>query len=247
MTKAPISLIPPHVMTNLGGDMLTGKQYLRSELASAVDGGDTIVARQKNMHDAYREKFEAVVLALRTADPTKTPEAGLLDIRAKATKVLDALAQRGTEATNATKQAIAAIDAEIEKQLALSDGPHGTEIRGHMRSIKKANDRLTFAHEAIKSGDTATVGAILSAPAYLSGLSEKELSTLRKAYTEKHCGELVARQKNYETTMEINFHAFNQLLDAFVGTNGLFAKSRIAEIEGQFHKAESARESIWGA
>lgn len=47
-----------------------------------------------------------------------------------------------------------------------------SEVRAHMRGLKKAEDRLEFARRAVTAGDKTTAAAILHAPAYLSGMSD---------------------------------------------------------------------------
>ena len=238
--QAPITLIPQAVVKAVGGDMLRGRQYNRAELAEAADGGDATVVRQRSIHDGYREKFEAVMQALGTIDPTRTPEAGLLDIRGKADKALESLAARATEATKATKEAIISIDAEITKRLAIVDNAHGAEIRSHVRSLKKG-ERGTFVLAAIEAGDTTTMGALLSAPAYLSGLTDAEQTNLGETYRSRHCGDLMKRKALYELTLKINDTAFNELLASF---GSLFAPERVSSIQQRAAAAARARESI---
>jgi len=50
------------------------------------------------------------------------------------------------------------------------------EIRAH---FKASSERFSLLGEAIRTGDRRTVSAVFDAPAYLSGLSEKEAQTLR--------------------------------------------------------------------
>lgn len=54
-----------------------------------------------------------------------------------------------------------------------------TEIRGYVKGLPDAK-RTAFAHAAVEAGDKATVAAILHAPAYLSGFTDKHLATLRQ-------------------------------------------------------------------
>lgn len=54
-----------------------------------------------------------------------------------------------------------------------------TEIRAHVKSLADGK-RSTFAYAAVEAGDKQTVAAILHAPAYLSGLTDKQMSALRQ-------------------------------------------------------------------
>lgn len=65
----------------------------------------------------------------------------------------------------------------LEKDVAsrvVGDGrdPMGAEIRAHLKSRKDGG--LTTATAAARKGDRRTVAAVLSAPAYLSGMSDEE-------------------------------------------------------------------------
>lgn len=55
--------------------------------------------------------------------------------------------------------------------------PFGAEVRGHFKAQKRS---FTAVADAIQSGDRLSVAEVLRAPAYLSGLSQKEHDTLRK-------------------------------------------------------------------
>ncbi len=67
------------------------------------------------------------------------------------------------------------------------------EIRGHFASLPEA-DRFKLAEERIEAGDTETTNALLSAPAYLSGLNETQRVGLRQKAEQHFAGELVARR-----------------------------------------------------
>lgn len=71
------------------------------------------------------------------------------------------------------------------------------EIRGHFASLPDA-DRFKLAQERIEAGDAETVHALLSAPAYLSGLNETERAGLRTKAEERFAPELVARRQGMD-------------------------------------------------
>ena len=52
------------------------------------------------------------------------------------------------------------------------------EIRTHLKGLAKG-ERVTFVKRAIDEGDRRTVAAVLHAPPYLSGLTDRQLGTLR--------------------------------------------------------------------
>jgi hypothetical protein len=54
-----------------------------------------------------------------------------------------------------------------------------SEVRSHMKGMKRAEDRLSHAMRAVEAEDKTTVAAILHAPAYLSGLTDEALAIVR--------------------------------------------------------------------
>lgn len=54
-----------------------------------------------------------------------------------------------------------------------------TEIRAHVKALPDGK-RATFAYAAVEAGDKQTVAALLHAPAYLSGLTDKQMAALRQ-------------------------------------------------------------------
>jgi hypothetical protein len=72
----------------------------------------------------------------------------------------------------------AALDDPITKTVV------ATEVRAHFKAMKP-DQRISFAVAAIESGDKATIAALLSAPAYLSGLDAKSHTFLRERSASK--------------------------------------------------------------
>jgi hypothetical protein len=54
-----------------------------------------------------------------------------------------------------------------------------SEVRAHMKGMKRAAERLGHASRAVDAEDKTTVAAILHAPAYLSGLTDEGLAVVR--------------------------------------------------------------------
>ena len=54
-----------------------------------------------------------------------------------------------------------------------------TEIRAHVKGLSDTK-RSSFAYAAVEAGDKQTVAALLHAPAYLSGLTDKQMTALRQ-------------------------------------------------------------------
>jgi hypothetical protein len=71
-----------------------------------------------------------------------------------------------------------ALDKQLTEKIVGDGRDHvGGEIRAHLKSLKAA--AVLKVADAARLGDRRTVAAALSAPAYLSGLDEKQQETLR--------------------------------------------------------------------
>jgi hypothetical protein len=233
-------IVDTTVFFSLGGDELKGQQYLQPDLAGSAKT-DAVVSQAKSAHDGMRTTFEALEPALQAIDPTMTPEAQFLDIERRAQSGLDDNAKKVGSARVALENRTAAVENDIQSRMELSESDHAGEIRAHVLKMDDG-ERVTFVHKAIEAGDKETVGAILKAPAYLSGLEAKQHSALMDAYREKVAGDLVALKAVYLKATKINDMAFNQ----YVVAHGIiFPKEKVEEIEARASAAKASRDAVW--
>ena len=102
-----------------------------------------------------------------------------------------AVQQAGRAVTTLRKQ-VEHLDSEIATALKPPVEPNlAGQIRAHWAQSGKA---LTGVKAAIDDGDTATMSAVLSAPAYLSGLTDKSQATLRLVAAAAVAPDMVARR-----------------------------------------------------
>lgn len=89
--------------------------------------------------------------------------------------------------------------AQVEKELtAPVESRAGTSISAEIRAHVKAmatTERHTFIQQAIAGGDTTTVGALVGAPAYLSGLTVEMQKLYLRQHREMMAPELAQRLK----------------------------------------------------
>jgi hypothetical protein len=84
----------------------------------------------------------------------------------------------------------AEIARRVENQITHPDAKTPTgialaaEVRGHVKALSKAQ-RVQFVLQAIEAGDKATATAVLSGPAYLSGLEPAALEMVRSSAAAK--------------------------------------------------------------
>ncbi len=104
--------------------------------------------------------------------------------------------QRAGRAITTLRSQVEHLDDEIGKALRPPVEPGlAAQIRSHWARHDKALSRL---RRVIEDGDAATASAVLNAPAYLSGLSDKDQAILRQMAAQRFAPDKVARRD--ETT-----------------------------------------------
>lgn len=233
-------IVPGDVLDQLFGDYLKGERYRERDLAAAALVDDD-VRKLKAAHDEYRIGAKRIVDALRLTDPTKTVEGHHLDVEARANKWLEETSKRSDATRKCATKTCELLASDIEKSLALQEGPRSAEIRGFFLKMKSGNDRVVAAQKAIDGGDKETMTALLIAPSYLSGLDDKQQAALRRLHTEKQSPELLARKAIIEKALAINARAFEELLE---GWGDMFPQAMLKEIAERKNVALAAREAI---
>jgi hypothetical protein len=216
--------------------------YRAPDLAEAA-ANDPVVGQLRSTHDFYRNGHDAIRSALKTPDPTRTPEAHFLDIEAKAKRWIDDCVRKAEAANGAAKSAVEALDKEMVETLGIKDGTYAREIRAHFSGMDK-NGRVAAIRAAIDGFDKETMGAILSAPAYLSGFSNEEQAMFRRHYAEKHMPQAIARKAVIEKAVRTNSTAFNE---ALVELSSMFPTGKVADIRARIEKAQAAKNNILAA
>lgn len=239
----PNQVVPNAVLDTVGGDAINGEMYRDPELRDGALA-DATVAALKNAHDDYRTGLAKTRSALRTKDPSLTPEAHYIEVERRFHKWMNGAVERSDTARQSASRALEAIDADTVRRLDIGEGGRNTnEIRAHFKSLKK-NERTTALHAAIARFDKETLAAVLTGPIYLSGFAtEAEREGIRAAYVSKHAADLVERKRIIKKALDVNAKAFDQLLDA---SGVLFPKKLIDGIMAGVNAGQAARDAIWG-
>lgn len=110
-----------------------------------------------------------------------------------------AVQQAGRAVTTLRKQ-VEHLDSEIATALKPPVEPNlAGQIRGHWAQSGKA---LTGVKAAIDDGDAATMSAVLNAPAYLSGLTDKNQAVLRLVAAQQFAPDMVAQRGEAADALE---------------------------------------------
>lgn len=178
-------------------------------------------------------------------DGSMTPEAGLIRTSSAAMKAAERVAARLDASRAKVQAAIAALD----KKTSAPPPPTNpaalhleSEIRARLASMKNDAER----DKAIKAAanDMTVLGAILRGPAFLSGVSEAKLLTLRSAYASQfHPGEAKRRERLLKA-----LEATERSGDAFVAFVRDMTDSKAAKIAAEnARRAEEAFATARGA
>jgi hypothetical protein len=119
-------------------------------------------------------------------DLTLTENARLVAVADFADKVTERATRAFDYATTALTNNIAAMEQELSKPVqARAAHAISVEIRAHVKGLKTGAHVMDFVRQAIDRGDHETCGAVLSAPAYLSGMTPETQAVMLRMYHEK--------------------------------------------------------------
>lgn len=222
------------------GDKLRGEWYRAPQFADAIAKDDGVIKLMAASHDKLRTGYEGIVKARNTPDPTRTDDGHFVDVYARAQRWRDAVANDLSRARETAQSEIVRLDKEIVEKLAIKDGPYGTELRAHFKALDN-NQRVKEIEAAIEQGDAGTLGAILAAPARLSGLTDEQQSLFRNRYAERHATDLIQRKSVIAQAMGVNSDGFNE---ALIALGKLCPKERYESIRARQNEAQSAKDQF---
>lgn len=122
-------------------------------------------------------------------NPTETPEAHAIRVNRAAQKVAAEIEAIKAKADETRTAAARSISEQVLARSQLMDGPRGAEIRALFRQMTP-DERRELMDNALASKDAETLGALLTAPAYLSGIGGEYQSQMRHHYERQVAPEL---------------------------------------------------------
>ena len=161
-TNVTPALHPDNVLAVIDTD----DAELVADTAPAVEAFTTAYTALASLHDA------AATLKF---DSSYTDDGRTLAIAALADRKTLDMAKAFDKAAFAVSSKVKLLESQLNAPLSQSaERTHiAAEIRVHVKNMK-TEERMTFVREAIERKDAETVGAILGAPPYLSGMSPLE-------------------------------------------------------------------------
>ncbi len=129
-------------------------------------------------------------------DPMNTPLRAQVLVADHVEKVSDAINRRFDAKREIAQRQIDALVRKMSAPIQAAPDPArlhiASDIRNHVKGLKKA-ERLGFLTKALESGDMETATAVLTGPAYLSGLTETEFAHVSRQYRAAKFPEEMAR------------------------------------------------------
>ena len=146
--------------------------------------------------DSAYQSIDAVIVAKRklAIDESRTPKARIVEVAQLAEKYSTKLQKLFESSWDKLHAGINHIDKQLSEPMEQQAGT-GTingEIRAHAKALK-TDERNKLIANALQSGDSKTVAAILGAPAYLSGLHDVEQERYTRMYHEATNPDLTKR------------------------------------------------------
>ncbi len=156
----------------------------------AIKGGDNpLLTPAKRASESLWDSWAK----LRDTEKSVTDKSKLAPI---AQKVVEKALATTDKALDSLRKNRELLTAKVNSVVSPKTGdPLGAEIRSHIKAQKSA---FIFLAAAVKSGDKRTLAAALNAPAYLSGLTTEQCSSLLALAQKTFCPEEVLLIENID-------------------------------------------------
>jgi len=239
MHRSPGPASVPFELPEATGDHLLGDQYARPELVELAES-EPAVAALKNAHSRYREGFQRLRDSMKARDPNETEARHLTESRKVADQWLKDAAKRNDDAKGKAESALVGVKLDIRDKCGFDETPRASEVRSIFREMKP-EQRITAANQAIESGDSEVMAALLNGSAMLTGLSEQDREGLKAAYVRRHAPELLKRKQTLEKALEINQRTN---IEALTNYSKMFDSGRMGQISQASERSRQARQAV---
>jgi hypothetical protein len=179
----------------------------------AIEGWDEdtkgYVADAQTAFDTMHKAVEKIIAAREASKthPAWNESAQIINTAVLAEKVTTDTTKIVQSAYNALQKRIASVEGQLKEPLDASvAGPYAKEVREHVKELPTAK-RSEFVMDLIAAGDTKSVGAVLAAPGFLSGLSDEQVRLFTEQYNRRQQPLLAKR-------LSVMQKAFDKLGDA---------------------------------
>lgn len=158
-----------HVPPDLHPDVIKGiaeyDEEMHPHVAPAITALSTVYEGLNSIHTA-RQAAER--------NPTWNEASKVIQTADYADKVVQRAAKQVDSIVGSMRKTVESLEAELSTPLDQAAGsrPINSEIRAFVKGLK-ADERMRWFNNALKTGDTLSLVAVLGAPAYLSGMTDE--------------------------------------------------------------------------
>lgn len=150
-----------------------------------VPDGDALLDAMKRAHTMARQTLETAqaVARMRAANEAQTPVQNMRGVQRHVDAKVPPVLKEIDRLRKRTSEAVRGIEAAMQEPLRVANSwPHAAETRAHVKAMGDAATRVKFVRDALRRDDYLAAGAVLSAPGYLSGLSDLDVVQLQAEY-----------------------------------------------------------------
>ena len=183
--------------------------------------GDEDYRALVSLHALAEKTWRGVITTIEQVrtddDPSLNRDARLKIVGQVVEPKVEAVAQTASRELARVKAAVEGIQAKVEQAVRVADpidvAVHA-DIRSHFKALEP-NMRMAAAHTAINEGDTRTLQALATAPAYLCGLAHPTglqlHAQIKAVVAERMAPDLVRREKRLQEGLAIAAQALSAL------------------------------------
>ena len=204
--------------------------------------GDSLLDAMRRVHTRARQTLETAqaVARLRKSNQAQTPVQQMRAIAKHVDAKRDPVLVEIDGMRKRVNEAVAAIESKMQQPFrSAGTWAFAGETRAHVKSLPDSDSRSAFVREALKRDEFAVAGAVLSAPAYLSGLTDGEVAMLQAEYQRarfkgelEYIAAIKGKQELLDTAGRSLIDETEKLVDRGMLGKAADHEARIAELEG---------------
>ena len=164
-----------------------------------------------------------------TRNPAETEATHARRVAAAAEKLEARVASIREEIDNDVRGYVTKLDEVITEQAGLKPNEFASEIRQAVRAMD-SEARLKVLHQAVESGDAATVAALTGAPGVVTGIGPEVSSRMLEGYRATHAPEASAAA---DSLMDVYSGALSAAYETTQAAKAAYDPKFIAEIQQQ--------------
>jgi hypothetical protein len=190
--------------------------------------------------DTGRETLDESWHRINNPDPTQPRAAHLEAWEKNSMKRVEEVRKRMERTEEIANTHMETVQNEINALL--QETPRASEIRSYIRSLEP-EQRTAVLGKALENADHETMAALVSGPAYLSGLDEKQRETMKDGFLKRNAPKEYRQREAIKKARELAKKAYTATLE---GVGELTPAQEMAKYRKQKQKAEAGPVPTFG-